>query len=253
MFPRLRSLWHGLWKRPQQDHDLDDEMRLHIENRADDLVRSGISREEARRRARIEFGCIEAYQDDCRESRRVNWLEDFFQDIAFGLRTLRKAPGFTVVAILTLALGIGASTAIFSVVNAVLLHPLAYKDSDQLVTLLHDGTDPVAAANYIDWRDQSRSFEAMGAADRWSPNLTGVDSPEHLDGLKVTQDLMPMLGIEPLLGRLLRGRRRPKRRGARSNSELSPVAAAFRRRPQCPWQVFAARRRALHHRRNHAA
>ena len=203
MFPRLRSLWHALWKRSQQDHDIADEISLHIENRADDLVRSGISREEARRRARIEFGCIEAYQDECRESRRANWLEDFFQDIAFGLRTLRKAPGFTVVAILTLALGIGASTAIFSVVNAVLLHPLAYKDSDQLVTLLHDGTDPVAAANYIDWRDQSRSFEAMGAADRWSPNLTGVDSPEHLDGLKVTQDLMPMLGIEPLLGRLL--------------------------------------------------
>jgi putative ABC transport system permease protein len=88
------------------------------------------------------------------------------------------------------------------VVSAVLLKPLAYKDAGSLVTLLHDGSSPVAVANYIDWRDQSRSFEAMGAAQYWSPNITGVDSPEHILGLKVTQSLIPMLGIDPLLGRL---------------------------------------------------
>ncbi len=122
-------------------------------------------------------------------------------------RNLLRTPGFTAVAVIALALGIGANTAIFSVVNAVLLRPLAYKDADRLVTLLHDGTDPVATANYIDWRDQSHSFEAMGAADYWSPNLTSSDPSdsnpaEHLYGLKVTQNLLPMLGIEPLLGRL---------------------------------------------------
>ena len=108
---------------------------------------------------------------------------------------------------IALALGIGANTAIFGVVNAVLLRPLAYKDADRLVTILHNGTGPVATANYIDWRDQSHAFEAMGAADYWSPNLTSNDSSdsspaEHLYGLKVTQNLLPMLGVEPLLGRL---------------------------------------------------
>jgi predicted permease len=115
---------------------------------------------------------------------------------------LAKNPGFTIVAVLTLALGIGANAAIFSVVDAVLLRPLAYKDADRLVTILHNGDNPVAVANYIDWRDQSSSFEAMGAADYWSANLSGIDSPEHILGLSVTQSLLPLLGVEPLLGRL---------------------------------------------------
>ena len=113
-----------------------------------------------------------------------------------------RAPGFTAIAVVALALGIGANAAIFSVVNAVLLRPLAYKDSARLVTILMNGSGPVAVANYIDWRDLSHSFKAMGAADYWSPNLTGIDSPEHIRGLKVTQSLFPMLGVEPLLGRL---------------------------------------------------
>jgi putative ABC transport system permease protein len=124
------------------------------------------------------------------------------QDLRYGARAMRRTPGFTAVAVIALALGIGANTAVFSVVNAVLLRPLGYREPDRLVTILHDGTDPVSVANYIDWRDQSRSFEAMGAADYWGPNLTGTDSPEHLLGLKVTQNLLPMLGVDPMLGRL---------------------------------------------------
>jgi putative ABC transport system permease protein len=122
-------------------------------------------------------------------------------DLRHGARALLRTPGFTLLAVLTLALGIGANTAIFSVVNAVLLNPLAYQDPDRLVTLLHYGTSPVAPANYADWRDQSHSFEAMAAAQYWSPNLTGVDSPEHLTGLQVTQSMFPLLGIAPLMGR----------------------------------------------------
>src|SRR5262249_5026977 len=106
------------------------------------------------------------------------------------------------IAVLTLALGIGANTAIFSVVNAVLLRPLAYRDADHLVTLLHDGVDPVAPANYIDWRDQSKSFDDMAAAEAWGPNLTDPLPPEHLMGVRLTQNLLPMLGIQPLLGRV---------------------------------------------------
>ncbi len=134
-------------------------------------------------------------------------LEHFGQDLRYGARSLLRTPGFTAVAVLALALGIGANTAIFSVVNIVLLRPLAYRDSDRLVTVLHDGDDPVAVANYLDWRAQSRSFEAMAAAEYWSPNLTDSDSSqsnpaEHVYGLQVTQNLLPMLGIDPALGRV---------------------------------------------------
>ena len=143
-------------------------------------------------------------------------LERFLQDLRYGARGLLRTPGFTAIAAITLALGIGANTAIFSVVNAVLLRPLAYKDADRLVTVLHDGANPAAVANYIDWRDQSRSFEAMGAAEYWSPNLTGRDSAEHLTGLHVTQSLLPMLGVEPLLGRCSFREKTAKARSTRS-------------------------------------
>jgi putative ABC transport system permease protein len=129
-------------------------------------------------------------------------LDHFTQDLRYGVRSLLRTPGFAAVAVVTLALGIGANTAIFSVVNSVLLRPLAYKNPDRLVTILHDGSNPVAPANYLDWRDQSRSFDAMAAAEAWGPNLTGGQSPEHLRGLRVTQNLLPMLGVEPMLGRL---------------------------------------------------
>src|SRR5262245_61818061 len=97
------------------------------------------------------------------------WLHELMLDLRFGARSMLRTPGFTAVALIALALGIGANTAIFSVVNAVLLRPLAYHDPDRLVTVLHDGENPVAPANYLDWRDQSRSFETMAAADYWTP------------------------------------------------------------------------------------
>jgi putative ABC transport system permease protein len=115
---------------------------------------------------------------------------------------LRHTPVFTAIAILTVALGIGANTALFTLVNAVLLRPLAYRDSGRLVTVLHAGTSPVAPANFADWRDQSRAFEAMAAAEYWTPNLTGSDPPEHLYGLRLTPNLIPMLGVPPALGRV---------------------------------------------------
>jgi putative ABC transport system permease protein len=164
--------------------------------------RGGLSPYDARMAARRAYGGIELTTELHREARSFVWIEQRFQDLGYGARSLRRTPGFTALAAVTLALGIGASTAIFSVVNAVLLRPLPYQDPDRLVTLLHGGSSPVAVANYIDWRDQSRSFEAMAAADYWTPNLTGGDSPEHLWGLQVTQNLMPMLGVQPLLGRL---------------------------------------------------
>ena len=122
-------------------------------------------------------------------------------DLRYALRQLLKSPAFTFVVVLTIALGIGANTAIFSVVNAVLLRPLPYRDSDRLVTILHDGDHPVAPANYLDWRNQNHSFEAMGIAENWTPNLSGTAQSESVDGLQVSSNLFPMLGVQPLLGR----------------------------------------------------
>ena len=123
------------------------------------------------------------------------------QDIRYALRQLVKSPAFTFVVVLTIALGIGANTAIFSVVSAVLLRPLPYAHSDRLVTILHDGDHPVAPANYLDWRSQNHSFEAMGIAEAWTPNLSGTSQTESIVGLQVSTNQFPMLGVQPLLGR----------------------------------------------------
>jgi len=202
IWSQVRSWTSAMLGRTRMEREMEEEMRFHVEARARDLARGGLSAQEAHRQARLEFGGIETAKHECREAVGVSLVETVMQDLRHGVRTMLRAPVFTVVTITVLALGIGANTAIFSVVDAVLLRPLPYRDSAQLVTMLMNGQNPVSAANYIDWRDQSRSFAAMGAAEYWSPNLTGVDSPEHIKGLKVTQSLLPLVGVEPMLGRL---------------------------------------------------
>ncbi len=192
----------NLFRGPRAERELAREIDSHLALLAEDFERRGLSPDEARLAARRAYGGVEQAKELHREARSFIRIEQLFQDVHYGGRNLLRTPGFTAVAVVTLALGIGATTAIFSVVNAVLLRPLAYRDSDRLVTLLHYGTGPVGTANYIDWRDQSRSFEAMGGADYWTPNLTNSDPPEHLYGLKVTQNMLPLLGVQPLLGRL---------------------------------------------------
>jgi len=195
---RLGMLFRG----ERFDRDLEDEMRLHLELREQEHKGHGLSIENVHDAAQRKFGNAMLLREASGDAWGWRGLEHLLQDLRYGGRALLRTPGFTAVAVITLALGIGANTAIFSVVNAVLVRPLAYKDANRLITILHDGSNPVAVANYIDWRDQSRSFEAMGAADYWSANVTGGDAAEQLLGLKVTQSLLPMLGIEPLLGRL---------------------------------------------------
>jgi putative ABC transport system permease protein len=201
LWSMMRSWMRATLHRPQMEGEMDAELRFHIETYAEELIRSGMPRQEAMRRARMEFGGVERTKEECREARGANIVETLAQDLRYGARMMWRAPGFTAVAVLALALGIGANAAVFSVVNAVLLRPLAYKNPEQLVTILHNTDNPVAVANYIDWRDQSKSFEAMAAADYWTPNLTGSIPPEHLWALKITQNMLPMLGVEPLLGR----------------------------------------------------
>ena len=192
----------ALFGAARADREMDREMAAHLVLLQDEFERKGLSPDEAKRAARREYGGLEQARELHRDARTFVWLEQRLKDIRYGARNLMRTPGFTAIALLTLALGIGANTAVFSVVNAVLLRSLAYKDPDRLVTLLHNGTNPVSPANYLDWRDQSSSFEAMGAAEYWSPNLTNSDPPEHLAGLKLTQSLLPMLGVGPMLGRV---------------------------------------------------
>jgi len=199
---RVRSWTKSTVRSTRMERDMDEEMRFHVEAHATELMKRGMTREKALRQARLEFGGLETAKAQCRDAVGVSFLETLMQDLRHSVRGMLRTPVFALTAVIVLALGIGATTAIFSVVDAVLLRPLAYRDSGRLVTILMSGTGPVSVANYIDWRDQSRSFSTMGAAVFWSPNLTGVDSPEHITGLKVTQNLFPMLGIEPMLGRL---------------------------------------------------
>src|SRR4029079_13765727 len=140
--------------------------------------------------------------------RRTNIVSDLGQDLRYGFRTLLKNPGFTAIAVIALALGIGANSAIFSVVNTVLLRPLPYQDSDRLVMVWEDATthgyprDTPAAANFVDWRDQNQVFEGMAAIADTSFNLTGAGDPERLEGRRVSASLFPLLGVEPQLGRV---------------------------------------------------
>jgi predicted permease len=130
-------------------------------------------------------------------------MQTLWQDLRYGARMLLKNPGFTLIAVLTLGLGVGANTAIFSVVNGVLLRPLSYHDPEQIVTLLNNGQFPVSPANFLDFRDNSQSFAQMAAAEAWGAALTGADRPEAISGLRMGEGLFSLLGEQPLLGRTL--------------------------------------------------
>ena len=196
-----------LFKRGSAERDLTREVEAHLALLQDEYELRGMPPHEAKLAARRSYGSVDYAKELHREARSFAWVENLIRDVSYGARNLLRAPAFNAVAVVALALGIGANAAIFGVVNTVLLRPLEYRDADRLVTVLHNGTGPVATANYVDWRDQSRAFEGMGAADFWSPNVTALDtsdsSPaEHLLGLKVTQNMLPLLGVSPLMGRL---------------------------------------------------
>lgn len=199
---RFFSRFANVFRGHSAERELAREVDSHLALLQEEFERRGMPPEEARLAARRSYGGVEQVKELHREERSFMWIEQSLKDVRYGVRNLLRTPGFTLIAVITLALGIGANTAIFSVVKAVLLEPLAYKDADQLVTVLNNDSDPVNVANYIDWRNQSGSFEAMAAAEYWSPNLTGTDQPEHINGLQLTQNLFPMLGVEPLIGRV---------------------------------------------------
>jgi predicted permease len=172
------------------------------------LMRSGITREEALRRARVEFGAIERVKEEGREARGVSFFDELLQDLRFGLRILRKSPGFTAVAVLTLTLGIGANTAIFSVVNAVLLSPLPYANAHRLMLvkelLPNLSAEPfnVSGPDIAEIQKLNHVFEGVGGFRVWTYEFSGRGAPARVTANRISSDLFDVLGVEPVVGRV---------------------------------------------------
>jgi len=204
---RIASWTQAMLGRSQMESEMDAELRFHMEAYADDLVREGVPRQEAMRRARLEFGGLDRAKEECREARGVTFVERLLQDVRYGLRTLAKAPGFTAVAILTLALGIGANTAIFSVVYAVLLKPLPFANPEQLVSVFEANPQegvPVTAFSYMnleEMREQNHVFSEMAGNQSHDLTLTGQGDPSTVHTAVVTPELFSLLETQPLAGR----------------------------------------------------
>jgi predicted permease len=207
-----RALRHLLWK-PPVEQEVDLELAFHLEMRIRDNIARGMDPSDARAEALRRFGDVQLINETCRdigrrrdtEMRRTEWLSELSQDLAYGLRYLRANPGFALAAVLTLALGIGASTTIFGVANAVILRPLPFRAPEELVRIweTNPATDDFSASdpNYLDWRARNKSFADL-AAYRWgSLNLVGDGTPEQLTTIAVTHTLFPLLGVPPRLGR----------------------------------------------------
>ncbi|MGA7412906.1 MAG: ABC transporter permease [Bryobacteraceae bacterium] len=202
----------ALFRRRAVESELDDELRFHFDKQVEKLVQSGLPVTEACRVARLTIGGSEQIKEECRDARGVHFFETLLRDLSFGLRQLRRSPGFTSIAILTLALGIGANTAIFSVVNTALLRPLSYSDPHQLYLVKEIVPQlakfyPLMDANLPDfriWRQQVRSFADVAVAEPASADLTQAGEPEVIHGVRASSNILAVLGLQPALGRAFR-------------------------------------------------
>ena len=207
MVHHLRAFCRNIFKRESANADLDEEIRGYLEMTAEEKTRCGITPEDALRDARRELGGVEQVKQKVRDTRAGVSMEIVMQDLLYAFRTLSRNVAFSSVVVLTLALGIGANTAIFTVVNGVLLKPLPYPDPDRLLMLWESSlTDrnlgTVAPSNFFDWREQSHSFEKMAAIDP-SPDfiLNGSGQARRLAGAAVSRDFFSLLGVHMAVGR----------------------------------------------------
>src|SRR5262245_54769238 len=209
MLSKLKTRLRALLRKSEIERELDEELRYHIEQKTEQNIRLGMKPEEARRAAQKAFGGVEQAKERSRDARGVRWIEDLWQDLRYGARMSAKKPGFTLIAVITLALGVGANTAIFSVVNAVLINPLPYPGGDRLMTIYasHDlppgmlRTHTVTPADFVAWRAQQKSFGEMFAFTGSYARLTGAKEPAFIPGFAVTSRFFETLGVKPVLGR----------------------------------------------------
>jgi putative ABC transport system permease protein len=199
----VSSFLRNLFRRERVERELDDELRSYVELLTAEKVKGGMAPEAARRAAMLEVGGGERLKENVRDIRAGELMSSIIRDLRYALRSLRKTPLFTFAAIFTLALGIGASTAVFSVVNAILLRRLAYAKPEQLTVLMQKEENAISPANYLDWRAQNRAFSEMGAAEYWTPNLTDTDQPEKVWALHMTPSMFTVLAVAPMYGRVL--------------------------------------------------
>jgi hypothetical protein len=204
MLSRIKSLFRNLFRKLQVEHDLDQELRSHLELLIAEKMAQGLNPHEAARQAKLELGGIEQVKEQVRATRTGARLESLLRNLRFALRILRKSPGFTTVIVLTLALGIGANTAIFTVAYAALLAPLPYPHPEQLVNVwskVQDHRDSISVGDFVEWRRQNTLFQDMNL---WSPddfNIATLDRPEDVEGMSATPGYADMLGNPLFLGR----------------------------------------------------
>jgi putative ABC transport system permease protein len=205
---RFVSRFHNLFRQSRADRDLTREIDAHLVLLEDEFRRRGLSDDEARAAARRAFGGVAQAKEQQRDARSFRWLDDARQDVQYAARILRRAPAFTFAAVLTLALGIGANSAIFTVVNAVMLRPLPYPAPERLIGVVQQhqsfGVDVVTLPDYLHWRDTAKSLSALAGAWQMTLNLTGVEEPERLAAAAVTSNLFATLGVTPQLGATFR-------------------------------------------------
>jgi putative ABC transport system permease protein len=203
----FRSFVTRFFCRAATEHDLDEELRAHIQLHADKLQRSGLSRIEAERRARIQFGSQERFKEECREQIAGNLIDAAIQDVRFSVRMLCKSPAFFAIAVITLALGIGATVAAFSVVNAVLVRPFAFGEPEKLLWIYSQRPDNArtnfSLPEYCDYRDQNTSFEGLAGVASYNPSFSDSGPPERVQGVRMSASAFAILRLRPLLGRTL--------------------------------------------------
>jgi putative ABC transport system permease protein len=202
---RLASILRWLFHRNRAEQEMNEELQAFVDMAAADKVRDGASPADARRMAVLNLGGVEQTKERVRSGRYGAWLDEITRDVRYGLRMCARNPGFSAVIVLTLAVGIGANTAIFSIVDAVLLRPLTYGEPERLVmiheTIPERGRNPVGATEFEEWRRSAQSFERMALVAVTPVILTGAGEPERLDAARVSAAFFPMLGIDPAFGR----------------------------------------------------
>jgi predicted permease len=203
------SLFRNLFSRSKVDRDLDDEIHAYVELLVAEKIKGGMSPEEARRAARREAGSAEFIIEEVRDSRKGALIETTLQDLRYGFRLLRRSPGFAALAILTIGLGIGANSAIFSVINGVVRKPLGYPESDRLMFISSQFTKInflrfwVSPPEYFDYKTHTRAFESMGAYSTGAMNLSQGDRPERVNATFVTSSMFDVLRVKPALGAVI--------------------------------------------------
>jgi predicted permease len=206
MLGRIKMALRALLRRSRAERELDEELRHHIERQTEQNMRLGMSPEEARSAARKAFGGVEQAKEWSRDARGLRWLEELWQDLRYGGRMLRRKPGFTAVAMISLALGIGANSTVFTFINAILIRPLPYPDPERLVNIWErapgsTNVNPVLPLNFIEWRERARSFEAITLTQSFPVNATMEEGAEQLTHLWTTSEFFHVFGVAPALGR----------------------------------------------------